>query len=434
VFRHSSESPHYPPERRELALAFGNQIALALEMQRLAATAREAALSEERASAARQRTEAAERTAETLRASLDMLAAEPELERFLGYVLRSANTHLDVRRSTLWIYEPERGMNRLHMTCDEGVVTVEPDTSRTVFPTGEWPFWRRLIENGGPLAFDDAAHNPDLIQDRVKRFGIRSLLVVPLMLGPEVLGAIGIHNTERESWTEDEVSLARALGHQATLALQLTRLATKAREGAVLQERNRLAREIHDTLAQGLAAIRLQLELARGHGDLPAEAREALELAHQIAGENLVEARRSMAVLKSRQTSLTTSLLAAVDGVRRLGPTHLVTTIRAVAEPPNEIAHELLRIAQEAMLNAVRHAEAETIEVSLSAVPGLGLRIAVTDDGKGFDPDEAGGGFGLASLRERAAAIEAELSILSEPGGGTEVIATWSPRQGAARL
>ncbi|HEY1926445.1 MAG TPA: GAF domain-containing sensor histidine kinase [Caulobacteraceae bacterium] len=424
VFRHSSESPHYPPERRELALAFGNQIALALEMQRLAATAREAALSEERASAARQRTEAAERTAETLRASLDMLAAEPELERFLGYVLRSANTHLDVRRSTLWIYEPERGMNRLHMTCDEGVVTVEPDTSRTVFPTGEWPFWRRLIENGGPLAFDDAAHNPDLIQDRVKRFGIRSLLVVPLMLGPEVLGAIGIHNTERESWTEDEVSLARALGHQATLALQLTRLATKAREGAVLQERNRLAREIHDTLAQGFAAIRMQLELARGD---PATAGEALDLANKIAEENLIEARRSMAVLTAERPSLIASLSAAIEGVRRLGQTQVVAQIDAAPEPPPEVAHELLRICQEAMLNAVRHAEASTVRITVAAIHGHGVRIAVEDDGIGFDPGAVTKGFGLAGLRDRASAIDAHLTIVSEPGAGTEVIATWAP-------
>ena len=428
VFRHSSESPHYPPERRELALAFGNQIALALEMQRLAATAREAALSDERASAARQRTEAAERTAETLRASLDMLAAEPELEGFLGYVLRSANTHLDVRRSTLWLYDAEQGVNRLHMMCSDGAVTVETGAPRVVITAAEWPFWRRLIEKGGPLTFDDATHNPDLavpdVRDRMRRFGVRSLLLVPLMLGSEVLGAVGFHNTERESWTEDEISLARTLGHQATLALQLTRLAAKAREGAVLQERNRLAREIHDTLAQGFAAIRMQLELARSD---PAAAGEALDLANKIAEENLVEARRSMAVLTAERPSLMASLSAAIEGVRRLGQTRVVAQIDAAPEPPPEVAHELVRISQEAMLNAVRHAEASTVRITLSAMPGLGVRIAVADDGKGFDPGAVTKGFGLAGLRDRASAIDADLTIVSEPGAGAEVIATWAP-------
>ncbi|HEX4741623.1 MAG TPA: GAF domain-containing protein [Caulobacteraceae bacterium] len=428
VFRHTSESPDYPPERREIALAFGNQIALALEMQRLAAAAREAALSDERASAARQRTEAAERTAETLRASLDMLAAEPELEGFLGYVLRSANTHLDVRRSTLWLYDAEQGVNRLHMMCDEGAVTVETGAPRVVITAAEWPFWRRLIEKGGPLTFDDATDNPDLavpeVRDRMRRFGVRSLLLVPLMLGSEVLGAVGFHNTERESWTQDEISLARTLGHQATLALQLTRLAAKAREGAVLQERNRLAREIHDTLAQGFAAIRLQLELARGD---PTAAPEALDRANKIAAENLVEARRSLAVLTAERPSLIASLSAAIEGVRRLGQTRVVAQIDAAPEPPPEVAHELLRICQEAMLNAVRHAEASTVRITLSAMPRSGVRVAVADDGKGFDPGAVTKGFGLAGLRDRASAIDADLTIVSEPGAGAEIIATWAP-------
>jgi signal transduction histidine kinase len=432
TFRHTSENPDYPPERRELALAFGNQIALALEMQRLAAAAREAALFEERALAARQRSEAAERTAETLRASLDMLAAEPELERFLGHVLRAVCTQLNARRATLWLYDPEQGVNRLHMVCDEGRVTADPmelNIPRTVITAREWPFWRRLIEGGSPIAFDDATHHPGLaeIQDRMRRNGIRSLLMAPLMLGSEILGAVGIQNTERDSWTEDEINLAKALGHQVTIALQLTRLATKASEGAVLQERNRLAREIHDTLAQGFAAIRLQLELARGEPDVPARAAEALDLANQIAAENLVEARRSMAVLTSERPSLATSLSAVIEGVRRLGQTQVLAQIGPAPEPPPDAAHELLRICQEAMLNAVRHAEANTVRVTLAAAAGRGVRIAVTDDGKGFDPGAVTKGFGLAGLHDRASAINAELTIVSEPGAGTEVIATWSP-------
>jgi signal transduction histidine kinase len=298
-----------------------------------------------------------------------------------------------------------------------------------VRPLRDWQFWRRLIETRAPLTFDDAPNNPDLadIQDVMRADGVRSLLILPLMLGAEILGAVGIHNTERDSWTEDEINLAKALGHQATLALQLTRLATKAREGAVLQERNRLAREIHDTLAQGFAAIRLQLELARGEPDVPPRAEEALDTASQIAAENLVEARRSMAVLKSERPSLAAALWAAIEGVRRLGQAQVEGDFGAVPEPPPAAAHELLRIGQEAMLNAVCHAEASTVRVTLAAVSGAGVRIAVADDGKGFDPDAVTKGFGLAGLRDRASAIGAELTIVSEPGEGTEVIATWAP-------
>jgi two-component system, NarL family, sensor kinase len=201
---------------------------------------------------------------------------------------------------------------------------------------------------------------------------------------------------------------------------------------AVMAERRRIAREVHDTLAQGFAAIRLQLELARTQSELPPQARQALDLAYEIAGENLVEARCAMRALKSTRTDLAAMLSAALEGVRRLGQVEIVAALDPVPALPGEVAHELLRIAQEAMQNATRHACAQILRVRLTSIPGL-VWLAITDDGKGFDPARVQAGSGLQGLRERAAAIGAKLSIISAPGRGAQIIVTWSsPATGAA--
>jgi signal transduction histidine kinase len=205
-------------------------------------------------------------------------------------------------------------------------------------------------------------------------------------------------------------------------------LEDRACETAVLNERNRIARDIHDTLAQGFAAIRLQLELARGEPGLPPNTARAIELAYQIAAENLVETRRALALLKSTQLSLSDSLTAAVDRVRRLSQAEVIAALDRIPSPPSGVTHELMRITEEAMRNAARHAEARTIRVSLAPGPDGGLRIAIIDDGKGFDPAYASQGYGLAGLRERAAAIKAELEIHSAPGAGTTVTVAWAPQ------
>lgn len=204
----------------------------------------------------------------------------------------------------------------------------------------------------------------------------------------------------------------------------LRRPSSPADEAAVLAERHRIAREIHDTLAQGFAAIRLQLELARAESGLPPRATQALDLAYQIAGENLVETRRSMAALKSAQPSLQLLLSAAVEGVRRLGQVEVRAELAPAPTPPDEVAHELLRIAQEAMLNAARHARARTLRVALTPLPH-GLRLAIIDDGQGFDPSKVSTGYGVAGMRERATGIGAALSILSTPGLGAQILVTW---------
>jgi two-component system NarL family sensor kinase len=204
-------------------------------------------------------------------------------------------------------------------------------------------------------------------------------------------------------------------------------LEAPAHESAVLEERNRIAREIHDTLAQGLAAIRLQLELARDTDELPAGASQAIELAQQIANENFVDARRLISALRSSPPCLATALSASIERARRLGPARIVTSFQPVSAPPSEVTHELLRIAQEAIQNAEHHARARTITVTLEALPGRGLRMTVADDGQGFDARSPVRGFGLAGMQERAAAVQADLDIDAAPGAGARVTVTWSP-------
>jgi two-component system, NarL family, sensor kinase len=201
-----------------------------------------------------------------------------------------------------------------------------------------------------------------------------------------------------------------------------------APQAAVIEERNRIAREIHDTLAQGLAAIRLQLELAQSNDELPVGASQAIELAHRIADENFVDARRMISALRSSPLCLATALSATIERARRLGPARIVVTLEPVSAPPSGVTHELLRIAQEAIQNAEHHARARTIVVTLRALPGRGLQMTVADDGQGFDPTFPGrGGFGLEGMRERAASVLAELAIDSTPGAGARVTVTWSP-------
>ena len=210
--------------------------------------------------------------------------------------------------------------------------------------------------------------------------------------------------------------------------LEATRaeLADQERRAGVLEERGRLAREIHDTLAQGFISIHTHLEASEESPPGSTDACRHVELAKQTSRENLAEARRLVAAL--RPEILEGSSLA--DSLRRLGDRTLEATGIPVSvnitgetqETPQELQVTLLRAAQEALANARRHAKATRIDLTLSYAEDL-LLLDVQDDGVGFDPSSCAsngdGGFGLRSMRERVAAFGGELLVESEPGAGT---------------
>jgi signal transduction histidine kinase len=206
----------------------------------------------------------------------------------------------------------------------------------------------------------------------------------------------------------------------------------RQRFSLVLEERGRLAREIHDTLAQGFVGISSQLDAValtlNGHVEL---ARKHLELARKMVRHSLTEARRSVMDLRASALEghdLPAALSEAAHQWTAGSPVQIRVDVEGESRPlPEETEQHLLRIAQEAVTNAVKHARASHVRIHLEmASRKLSLRVA--DDGRGFEQDEAfsevGGHFGLLGMRERAERLGGQLQLHSEPGQGTEVAVT----------
>jgi signal transduction histidine kinase len=237
-----------------------------------------------------------------------------------------------------------------------------------------------------------------------------------------------------EKMTEQSEERRQALARLETLLEENAglhaQLLAQAHEAGILDERQRMAREIHDTIAQGLTGIITQLEAADQAHDRPADRERHLDNAKRLARESLAEARRS--VEASMPAALETGTLEeALAGVAREWselngiPVDVTISGDSIALHP-DIKVALLRTAQEALANVAKHAGASRAGVTLSYMGDV-VTLDVRDDGVGFvvsERDPAGGsGFGLTGMRQRIARVAGSLAIESEPGGGTAISA-----------
>jgi signal transduction histidine kinase len=239
---------------------------------------------------------------------------------------------------------------------------------------------------------------------------------------------------EVSALTEANARLEESLRHNADLQEQLL---TQAREAGVSEERRRMAREIHDTLAQGLMGIITQLQAAQGAGGapVPETGTRHIELAIDLARESLTEARRSVQALAPQPLAEARLPDAIQDVARRWCELHglevsfTTTGSPRVMRPEIEVA--LLRTAQEALANVGKHARASRVGLTLSYMQDL-VTLDVRDDGVGFvavngsgprRPRDQQGGFGLSGMRQRVEGVAGTLEIESEPDGGTAICA-----------
>jgi signal transduction histidine kinase len=251
-------------------------------------------------------------------------------------------------------------------------------------------------------------------------------------------GYVGHIQHVRRARLVDELSeanrkLEATLAENAGLHAQLL---TQAREAGILDERQRMAREIHDTIAQGLAGIITQLQAADQAGNDPAERRRHLDAAIRLARESLTEARRSVDALRpeplERARGFGDALASVAERWSALHGVGVEIAATGTARPlPKETEVVLLRTAQEALANVAKHAAAARVWLTLSYMDRE-VALDVRDDGRGFDPDPAarasaaggsvnGGGFGLVAMRQRVEGQSGTLQVESEPGAGTVI-------------
>lgn len=266
--------------------------------------------------------------------------------------------------------------------------------------------------------------------------GLRFHASVPIYAGDTPLGVM---NVASEDWRElrpDELQLLHIVSDQIGLAIQRAHLSAQhtraAARLATIEERNRLAREIHDTLAQGLAAVTLQLETADALLSIarPQQAHEAIQRALKLTRSNLEEARRSVMDLRasSLQDRTLPEALATLAIAEVNPPVHYAyTPVQDFPALPARIEIGLYRIAQEALTNARKHASAQSIKITLFAEKQR-ISLMIQDDGCGFatqnmsqSQGSSSGHFGLTGMAERVKLLGGSIDIQSEPGTGTQI-------------
>ena len=360
------------------------------------------------------------------------LTTEPVLDTFLGQVLTAIAEQLHAERAALWFHDCAQDTLAIHMTVEKGYVLLASqmgDTAPQPRAASEMPLWQELKRTRHPIFVADVAHdNRLLLRDTLAAQGVKTLLMVPLLLGDEVIGWLSIRSTTPRRYQPEEFALAQALSQHVTLAVQLSCVAEQRRQAAVLEERNRLAREIHDTLAQGFTGIVVQLEAAEDVlAETPAEAQAHMARARQLARVSLAEARRSVRALRPRaltDSDLPTVLPRLVEQVTAQTSIRAQVQVHGTPAPlPPEVENALLRISQEALINTVKHAQARSVQLVLT-FDAAAVHLRVTDDGQGFDPQQATirEGFGLVSMRERAERIGGRFTLASQATHGTTVM------------
>ena len=395
----------------------------------------------ERQRAAEERVTELAKANAVIRGNLERLASEPDLHGFMGHILLEATRQFDATSGAVIVSKDSVQEWRVVAHVQDG--QLKPPPFATSVPLAGSPFTDAFAQRHEPVYInlqtefrEDRELWPGVLAFH-RQEGSIGVVVYPLVFGSRNVGFF-ILGFRRNAADVRSSELLVALAQQATLAVQLTRLAYSAKEAAVLVERTRIGQEIHDGLAQAFTGILMQLGAAE---EFPSCKRKNSELVtilrhiRDLARDGLAEARRSVMALRldqTRRAGLEIALRQLAE--RSTVPGGVTCTfdgggIATGLKPEHE--HELLRIAQEAVSNAVRHARPRKVAITMADEPSHWV-LAVADDGVGMREHPelyAREGFGLISMRQRAGAIGGEWQIESQPGAGTRVSVRLSKRR-----
>lgn len=283
----------------------------------------------------------------------------------------------------------------------------------------------RVASTGQALYLPDVREDPGYVE--MKGSGTLSELTVPIKVKGKVIGVLDAQSKHLNAFDDSDLMVLQSLADQTAVAVENAQLYKQAQQLAVVEERNRLARELHDSVTQALYGITLHAEAA--YRQLEAQradlANEQLSELRSTAQEALREMRLLIFELRPsvvEMQGLVPALRARLEAVEERAGLRVEMNLDDHLNLSDRVQDGLYRIAQEALNNALKHAKANQIRLNLSGSLSK-VTLEIFDDGLGFKPDEAieGGGLGLDGIIERAELLRGELTIDSWPGKGTTI-------------
>jgi two-component system NarL family sensor kinase len=349
-------------------------------------------------------------------------------ERAAGEALRRMTDLLGVRTGWVWLRDPDE--DRFYSAAAQHL---PPYLQAPVRMTGKSCWCLELFRHG-----QLTARNIDVVEctrlapairagEEASTRGLRCHASVPLYAGDRPLGVMNLAMADWRRLTPQELGLLGTIADLVAVAIERARLAAQSVEHARADERARIARDVHDTLAQEFAAAGLHIEAGLANLSPRDRARPALQLALRAAREGLEEARRSITSLRATPLSGRT-LADALGALSRQFTAETGVRVRAAIGDtgplPPAVESEIYRIAGESLANVRKHARAREATLRLERVR-RGVRLVVSDRGAGFRVRGARQrGFGLSGIEDRARAVGGRATITSAPGRGTTVTVT----------
>jgi PAS domain S-box-containing protein len=410
-------------ETLSLLAAIGQQIGMAVENARLYEAEQDR----------REESEGRRRVAEGMREILAMLNSRQSLPEILDFI--ASQTCRLLRSEAAAILRLEDNVLRIQAACG-----LEPDyVAGVTLRPGEGGAGRAVAARQ-PVIMSDLAEAalltpeheipPEPQKSLIERLfrEYRAILSVPLIVQGRDYGAITVYYARPRDFSEEDLSLAMGVADQVALAIENARLREQAGQSAALEERGRLARELHDSVTQSLYGVTMYAEAAARlmTSDQGTAAAEYLRDARDTAQEALREMRLLIYQLRPpllEKGGLAVALQVRLDAVERRGGIQAELHIEGQERLPPTIQAELHQVAQEALNNALKHAHARKVQVQLHFGEAATC-LEVQDDGVGFDLTAArdGGGLGIPGMKERVQKIGGRLEIKSAPGQGTKIV------------
>jgi signal transduction histidine kinase/ligand-binding sensor domain-containing protein len=372
-----------------------------------------------------------ERTTESERRQAELEAlyrADEELYRYLHleHVLHAlVEVAVDILRAdkgTLFVWDDDH--EKLIVQTAIGYSRGTKD--RMEFHLGQGAVGE-VAETGEPVLIERTIQDPRTADTIIISEGVQSTIQVPIMLGEDVFGVFTTDYTQRHTFTDRELRLLIALAQRAALSIENARLYEQAQHLAAVEERNRLARDLHDSVTQSLFGASMFADTAQNQLDSGQieEAADSLNKLRTTTRVALGEMRLLIYELRPpvlEEEGLVTALEARLETVEQRAGLNTELIINDVDRLPDDVEQQFYSIAIEALNNALKHANAERIIVELTRDAAV-IQMNIIDDGIGFDVQSGmdSGGFGLISIQERARELGANLKIESKTGSGTSV-------------